>query len=191
MCVALYLSLSLFLTYTPIWGLDRGSWLCVFLFVWSFGGLEASLCVWMRVVLWLCCPRLSWTTFEVCVCCICLCVAEQQDPGCHSAEQWQLWWSCAARQCCCKQREDLEERVSAISDKTSHYISFCIVHLCQGHHFERKYPRSGCTWNFSSQMFLLSSFLKFSGICQSFFCLTHICLSSLLPSYWRAHRHTD
>lgn len=183
-CISLYLPFSLTLLFEAgPWQLALRFFVCLKL--WGIGSKLVSLNVCCGCVVHAC-PGLHLKC--VCVRCICLCVAEQQGPGCHSAEQWQSWGSCMARQCCWKQRGDLEESVSAFSVKASHYISFCIVHLCQGRHFRRKHPRSGCAWNFSSSVFLLSSFLKFSKV---FFCLTHVCLSLLPPRYWRACRHAD
>lgn len=120
-CVALSLSFSLTLLFEG-WTMAAGS--AFFFCYWSFGGLETSLCVWICVVLekkraCLCaCPVLHFMRACVCVqISACVCAAEQQDPGCHSAEQWQSWGSCTTRQCCRKQRGDLEEKVFAINGK--------------------------------------------------------------------------
>lgn len=71
--MALYLSLSLSLAYTPVWGLDYGSWLCVFcLKLWGIGNKFVHLNV--------CCVVLVLTTlvldyiWSVCVCETYVCV---------------------------------------------------------------------------------------------------------------------
>ena len=93
-CVALSLSLSLALSC-----LRAGRWQLArrFFVMWSFWGLETRLCVWMCVMVFmldkkracLCaCPGLHFECVSVCVRAdFCMCVAEQQNPGCHSAAQ--------------------------------------------------------------------------------------------------------
>lgn len=139
---------------TPhVWRLDKDSWLCIFIFFCKAFGDRRQACVCVNVF---CVVHLKkkniihihFVHYHLSVCArVCVCVAEQ-DPGCHSAERWQSWWSCAARLCCCKQRGDLEEKVFffAINDKAGRYIRFCVVHLCRGRRLGREYPHSDCTW---------------------------------------------
>ena len=91
-CVALSLSLSRSLL-SEGWTMAAGS--AFFCYVKLLGIGDKTVCVnvcydvhaWQKESLFVC---MSWTTFWVWVCVradFCMCVAEQQNPGCHSAAQ--------------------------------------------------------------------------------------------------------
>lgn len=196
-CVALSLPLSL--SHSPSF-LRAGLWQLAlhFLVIWSFGGLKTSLCLTVCCVVVVLsmldkqrvCALVLDYILRVCVCDFCkrVCVTEQQDPGCHSAEQWQSRWSCMTLQCCRKQRGDLEETVFNHQWQSRSLYKFLCSSSLPGAPLRKKI--SSLPSHLKLHRFCFLAFWSFLALVSLFLFLRHLSFSSLstLMKSTQAHR---